>query len=211
MKAVVPALLTDKREKFVEMLEVCRSFTDYVQVDIMDGEFVPSRSILAQDLKGLNPNLRSEAHLMVINPLDWLDTFKSFGASRIIYHFEIEADHFKIINEIKNKGFEAGIAINPSTEIKDFEFLLDKVSVVLFLSVNPGFYGAPFIPQVLDKIKAFKKLYPNKLAGIDGGVKLTNAEAVSKSGVDYVCVGSALMQAQDPQIAYKELLKKVNG
>jgi len=211
MKAVVPALLTDEREKFVKMLEVCRSFTDYVQVDIMDGVFVPSRSISAKDLKGLKPSLKSEAHLMVVNPLEWLDVFKEFGSNRIVYHFEIKADHLKVIDEIKNRGFEAGIAVNPATKIKDFEFLLDKISVVLFLSVNPGFYGAAFIPEVLDKMKVFKKSYPDKFVGIDGGIKLANARAVSKSGADYICVGSALMQAKDPKEAYRELLEKVNG
>lgn len=211
MKPIVPALLTDQRDQLIKMLEVCKGFTDFVQVDVMDGVFVPSSSITASDLKGIKPAVMSEAHLMTVDPLGWLDVFKEFGSKRIIYHFEIEADHSKIIEEIKARGFEVGIAINPPTAIKDFIFLLDEVSVVLFMSVNPGFYGAAFIPEVLDKIKAFKKAYPDKVVGIDGGVKLENLKAVSDSGVDYICVGSALMKAPDPARAYKELLEKANA
>ncbi|MBU1113146.1 MAG: ribulose-phosphate 3-epimerase [Candidatus Omnitrophica bacterium] len=208
---IVPALLTDKKNKLIQMLEVCSGFCDFVQIDIMDGIFVPSKSLSLDDLKGLNIPVRSEAHLMVADPLEWLAAFKALGAEKLIYHFEIKKDHSALISEIKKNGLKAGLAVNPDTAIKDFEYLLDEVDTVLFMSVNPGFYGAQFIPGVLEKIKKFKTKYPDCLTGIDGGVKLSNARLIKSSGVDYICVGSAVLQSPDPQASYQELVKITNG
>ncbi|MBU1366657.1 MAG: ribulose-phosphate 3-epimerase [Candidatus Omnitrophica bacterium] len=202
MKTIVPAILTDNRGELIKMLKTCAEFADYVQIDIMDGEFVPSKSVTLADLEGLKTPLKSEAHLMVRDPLPWLPIFKKIGSERVIFHFEIEQDFLKIIEKIRKEEFEVGIAVNPSTEIDDFKFLIDKIDTILFLSVNPGFYGAPFIPGVLEKIKRFKKIYPHKLTGVDGGVKLDNLKEVKMSGVDYICVGSAILKNKNPNQAY---------
>lgn len=207
---IVPALLTDKKDDLCRMLEVCAQFTDYAQVDIMDGEFVPSRSVSLSDLSGLKSPLPCEGHLMVNDPLSWLESFKALGAERIVYHFEINKDHSQVIEAIGQAGFDCGLGINPKTQIDQFSHLVDKVSSLLFLSVEPGFYGAKFIPEVLEKIKEFKKLYPDKFIGIDGGIKLDNLAAVKSSGVDYVCVGSAILKAPDPASAYKDFLNLMN-
>lgn len=209
-KDIVPAILTDKKEELLDMVNSCSNFCDYVQVDIMDGQFVPSKSISVEDLEGVSFSAKSEAHLMVNEPLLWINSFKNAGSYRIIFHFEIKGDHLKIIDAIKKQGLEAGIAVNPSTRIKDFEPLINKVDCVLFMSVIPGFYGSKFIPEVLDKIKEFKKIYPNKCAGIDGGVKPENVSAVSKSGVDYICVGSAILKAPNPKEAYIKIKGLLN-
>lgn len=204
---IVPALLTDKRQDLKEMLDLCATFTNYVQIDIMDGEFVPSKSISQEDLRGLNTSLNTEAHLMVQKPLEWLDAFKKLGSQSMLFHFEINEDHAAIIEEIKGCGLKAGIAINPQTELKDIEHLVERIDSVLFMSVNPGFYGAPFIPQVLTKIKEFKKAFPKTISGIDGGVKLSNLKQVLDSGVDYVCVGSAILKSANPKEAFLSFQK----
>jgi ribulose-phosphate 3-epimerase len=164
-----------------------------------------------QDLLKIKPRTNSEAHLMVKKPLDWVETFKKVGSSRIIFHVEISENIPNIIKEIRKEKLQVGIAINPGTQIKDFSGLIDQVDVVLFMSVNPGFYGAAFIPEVLEKIKKFKKIYPDKTVGIDGGIKLDNIIEVKKSGADYICVGSAILKAASPEAAYQELVKKVYG
>ncbi len=208
---IVPALLTDKRDKLIEMMKTCSEFTDYVQVDIMDGLFVPSKSLSLQDLKGVKCPTRSEAHLMVSDPLIWLDTFKAFGAEKIVYHFEIAENHSRLISEIKNNGFKVGIAVNPPTKIDQFKSLLPELDSVLFLSVNPGFYGAAFIPEVLEKIKQFKAVCPDISVGIDGGIKLSNLKAAKEAGADCICVGSAILNSDDPQSAYRELVNIADG
>jgi ribulose-phosphate 3-epimerase len=206
---IVPAILTDKRDNLIKMIDICSEFTDYVQIDIMDGEFVPSKSIEQGDLKGLHPSLNSEAHLMVKEPMKWIETFREFGSQRIIFHFESSDSHRRIIDAVKNYGLQVGIAVNPSTPLKDFEYLCEYVDVILFMSVNPGFYGSAFIPAVLDKIKMFKSKYQKPLAGIDGGVKLDNLRKIVESGVDYICVGSAILKDKNPKEAFLKFKKWV--
>lgn len=208
---VIPALLTDKREKLIQMVDICAKFTDYVQIDIMDGEFVPSKSVTLQDLSGWKPPIRCEAHLMVSDPYPWLEPFRALGAERIVYHFEINGDHKKIIAKIREIGIGVGIAVNPSTEIADFQYLVEEVDTVLFMSVNPGFYGAAFMPEVLEKIRNFKDKYPQKQAGIDGGIKQDNLFQVKESGLDYVCVGSAILKNHNPAKSFREFVKLFDG
>ncbi|MDP2923236.1 MAG: ribulose-phosphate 3-epimerase [Candidatus Omnitrophota bacterium] len=206
---IVPALLTNDKEKLKRMLDVCSTFADYVQIDIMDGEFVPSRSITVNDISELSSPIPSEAHLMAKDPLLWVEAFKKFGSKRVIFHFEIRKEHLAIVETIKKAKLEVGLAVNPSTQIKDFEFLVSKVDTILFMSVNPGFYGAKFIPDVLEKIKKFKEMYPAKLVGIDGGIKFDNVSKVAQSGVDYICIGSAILKESDSKKAYLKILNQL--
>jgi len=208
---IVPALLTDKKDELAVMVKLCSQFCDYVQIDIMDGKFVPSKSISIEDLKDFKAGVRCEAHLMVNDPLEWIEPFKIIGADRIIYHFEIEKDHNEIISEIKKAGLGVGLGINPSTKVDDFKSLADKVDTVLFMSVNPGFYGAKFIPEVLDKIKEFKRQFPAVSVGIDGGIKLDNMLSAKKAGADYICVGSAILKSSSPGKEYLKFSKLFNG
>ena len=208
---IVPALLTSKREELIQMVDICAEFTDYVQIDIMDGEFVPSQSVTFGDLAGWKSPIRCEAHLMVSDPYEWIQTFKTLGANRIIYHFEIKKDHKKIITKIREMGMGVGLAVNPSTEIDDFRYLVGEIDTVLFMAVNPGFYGAPFIPQVLEKIRNFKNKYPQKQIGIDGGVKQDNLLQVKAAGLDYVCVGSAILKTDNPAKSFGEFAKLFDG
>ncbi|MFH1771937.1 MAG: ribulose-phosphate 3-epimerase [Candidatus Omnitrophota bacterium] len=207
---IVPALLTNNEGSFRRMVDKCASFADFIQIDIMDGEFVPSKSVGKEAIKNIKFPVPSEAHLMVKDPLGWVDLFKSAGSRRIIFHFEIGGGLLPVIEGIKQKGLEVGIAINPPTDISEFEYLTDKVDVFLFLSVNPGFYGSAFIPGVLDKIRDFKKRYPKKIVGIDGGVKLDNLKSIAQTCVDYICVGSAIMAQDAPAGAYLQFKKIVS-
>jgi ribulose-phosphate 3-epimerase len=177
----------------------------------MDGEFVPSLSVGRPELGGLKLPLSCEAHLMVSRPLDWFEALGKIGIKKLIYHFEIQAEHKNILSEIKRAGLGAGIAVNPDTKISEFEFLLEGTDSVLFMAVNPGFYGSPFIPGVLEKIKAFKKKFPKVHTGIDGGVKLDNLIEVRDSGVDYICVGSAIFKEKNPRLAFEKFQRIANG
>ncbi|MFH1768189.1 MAG: ribulose-phosphate 3-epimerase [Candidatus Omnitrophota bacterium] len=206
---IIPAILTDDKDEFVKMLSVCKKFAPYLQIDVMDGQFVPSCSVDMKSLVGLKSPLGCEAHLMVNDPLPWIDVFKEFGAERIIFHYEIVFDRERVINRIRQKGLSAGLAVNPDSKIEDFRYLIDKIDLVLFMSVVPGFYGAKFIPSVLDKIKEFKRLYPAKKTAIDGGIKIDNVKEVFDIGIDHICVGSAVLKAVSPQDAYKQFLAAV--
>lgn len=208
---IVPALLTDNKDEFIRMLNTCQEFAPYVQIDIMDGEFVSSKSIDMADVKGLKYPLRSEAHLMVEDPLRWIVPFKEFGSERIIFHYEIQKDKEEVIGAIRSHGLQVGLAVNPGTSIDEFRHLVEKIDGILFLSVVPGFYGSQFMPQVLEKIKEFKVLYPRTTIGIDGGIKMDNMKEISRLGIDYICIGSALMKHASPKEAYQKLLEVISG
>lgn len=187
------------------MLHQTERFTDYVQVDIMDGQFVPSSSITWEHLAVLSPKLKWEAHLMVLKPEEYLAGFRKAGAQKLIFHFEATTSPTEVISQARKLGLKVGLAVNPETEIPAFLPLADKVDSVLFLTVHPGFYGAKFLPEVMDKVTAFRKVRPQAEIGIDGGIKESNIANVSRSGVNVIYVGSAIFRQPDPAQAYRQL------
>lgn len=202
---IVPAILTDNTATLENLIRQTDKFTDYAQVDFMDGHFVPSSSISCKDIVSLKPKFNWEAHLMVLQPEDCLDDFKKAGAKKIIFHFEAVASQWKMIKLIKDLGMKVGMAINPETSINAFKEMVPEIDSVLFMAVHPGFYGAKFLPETLDKIKEFRKTYFKTEVGIDGGVKETNIVEIARSGVDVICVGSAIFLQPDPGAAYRRL------
>lgn len=204
---IVPALLIDDKEALVKMIRACESFTDYIQIDIMDGAFVPSSSITAGDLQEVPTTLRMEAHLMVNSPEACVEDFKKAGAFKIIFHFEATKEPEMVINIVRESELEVGLAINPETELHHIESLLDKVDSILFLSVNPGFYGAKYIPEVLDKVRVLRLARPQYKIDMDGGIKADNLLEIKEAGVDMACVGSAILKAENPKAAFLKLKK----
>jgi ribulose-phosphate 3-epimerase len=168
---------------------------------------VPSHSVSCQDIAGLKTKLRWEAHLMVLHPEDCLEDFKQAGAEKIVFHFEAAPSPEKTIQAIRKLDLQAGLAVNPETTISDFSPLVKQVDSVLFISVHPGFYGAKFIPEVLDKIVALRKAYPEVEIGIDGGIKESNVAQVTRTGLDVICVGSAIFRESDPAASYRRLVE----
>ena len=202
---VVPAILTDDPRVLEKLVKQAETFTDYVQLDIMDGKFVPSRSVTCGDIAGLKTRLKWEAHLMVMHPEDCLEDFRGAGARGIVFHYEATDMPEKIILNIKKLNMKAGLAVNPETPIRAIKKLVAKLDNVLFLSVNPGFYGAQFIPEVLEKIVEFRKAYPKIATGIDGGIKENNIAQIARTGVDVIYVGSAIFLQSDPAASYRRL------
>lgn len=203
----VPAILTDDPKILEKLVSQTETFTDYAQFDIMDGQFVPSRSVSCEQIAGLKPKLKWEAHLMVQHPEDCLEAFRRAGAQRIVFHYEATPTPENILRKIKKLGMKAGLAVNPETPIASITPLVNKLDSVLFLSVNPGFYGAKFIPEVLDKIISFRKVYPKMEIGIDGGIKENNIGQIARTGVNVIYIGSAIFLQPDPAESYRRLKK----
>jgi ribulose-phosphate 3-epimerase len=202
---VLPAILTDDPATLEKLTRLAESFTDAVQFDVMDGKFVPSNSVSHKDIAKLRTKLSWEAHLMVLNPEDCLEDFKRAGAKKIVFHYEATKSPEKVIKAIKKLKMQAGLAINPETPLSVIKPLVKQADSVLFLSVHPGFYGAEFIPGVLDKIKEFRKIYTKMEIGIDGGIKESNIAQAASSGVNVICVGSAIFLKPDPAASYRHL------
>jgi ribulose-phosphate 3-epimerase len=203
---VVPAILTDDPKSLETMIQKVESFTDYAQIDIMDGKFVPSRSITWQDLTRVHPHLSWEVHLMVQQPEKHLRNYCQAGAQKAIFHFEATDKPRSVISLSKRLGVKVGIAINPDTPVSAILPVVDSVDSVLFLSVNPGFYGSKYIPGVLDKVKELRKAKPAIEIGIDGGMKENNVGQAAASGANVIFVGSAIILQPDPAASYHHLL-----
>jgi ribulose-phosphate 3-epimerase len=208
---VVPAILTDKPETLETMVRQTEKFTGYAQFDIMDGRFVPSRSVTVEPISRIKMKLKWEAHLMVIHPENYLEDFRKAGAEKIVFHYEATSAPDEVIALTRQLKLKVGLAVNPETPLSAFSRLIAKVDSILFLSVNPGFYGAKFIPGVLDKIAAFRKNQPEMEIGIDGGIKESNIASISRSGVDVIYVGSAIFLQPDPGESYRRLVSLANA
>ena len=116
----------------------------------------------------------------------------------------------KVIALVRELGRQTGLAVNPETPISAIAPLVGEVDSVLFMSVQPGYYGSPFIPEVLDKIRKFRRKYPDMEIGIDGGVKEGNITRIARSGVDVIYVGSAILLQPQPDESYHHLLALIN-
>jgi len=208
---IVPAVLTDKPEELKKMISQAEGFCDLVQIDIMDGKFVPSKSVSAEDLAKIETGLKLEIHIMVDEPTGYLEPFKRAGAKRIVFHYESKEDPSEVIRRIRALGLEAGIAINPETPVAAVEKFFRDIDILLFLSVNPGFYGSKFLPEVCEKAKTLKGRKDRPVVAMDGGIKADNILLIRDAGVDIACVGSGIYGKGDAKQNYQDLLKRLSG
>ena len=202
---VVPAILTEDPKALETMVHQVESFTTYVQFDIMDGRFVPSRSITHEHLTTLPTKLSWEAHLMVREPEGYLDSFRQAGAKKAIFHYEATSSSGEVISQARKLGLEVGLAVNPETFVSTILPLASKVDSVLFLTVHPGFYGSQFIPEVLDKVVELRRTHPEIEISVDGGIKENNIVQVARVGVDVIYVGSAIFLQPQPGESFRRL------
>ena len=169
-----------------------------MHIDVMDGEFVPSISIGLPVIKSIRKctDRIFDVHLMIEEPIRYIDDFADAGADIITVHAEACKHLDRTIDAIKEKGLIAGVAINPATSLSAIEYILNKVDMVLIMTVNPGFGGQNLIPYTIDKIRELKELLRrtgNKVdIEVDGGVKLDNVEEILSAGANIIVAGSAV-------------------
>ena len=203
---VVPAILTNDPRALGTMVHQAETFTPYVQFDIMDGQFVPSQSITWKHLANLSMKLDWEAHLMVLHPEDYLQGFHQAGAQKVLFHHEAASSPRKVISLARDLDLKVGLAINPETTASAILPLVNEVDSVLLLTVNPGFYGSKFIPEVMDKVAELRSARPDLEIGVDGGIKENNITQVARAGVDVIYVGSAIFLHPQPGESFRHLL-----
>jgi ribulose-phosphate 3-epimerase len=208
---IVPAVLTENPLELTKMLNQAVGYTDFVQIDIMDGRFVESHSINWRDIQRITPKPGWEVHLMVKSPVKKLAYYQKAGAAKAIFHFEATKDRAGVIAAARQLGLKIGMAVNPVTPVSSILPLADQLDSVLFMSVIPGFYGAKYIPEVLDKVHDLHAARPDLLLSIDGGINKDNILDVAATGVSEICVGSGIFRQPDPAAAYRNLTQMVNG
>ncbi|MBK8808918.1 MAG: ribulose-phosphate 3-epimerase [Bacteroidales bacterium] len=198
-------------QKDIEMLN--ESQADWFHIDVMDGVFVPNITfgfpIIKQIRKIATKPL--DVHLMIVNPERYLKSFMDAGADVLTVHIEACPHLHRTIQEIKDLGMKAGVAVNPHTSIVQLEEILDFADMILLMSVNPGFGGQKFITSTIEKIEKLKAMIVEKNAEtiiqLDGGVDIHNAADIVAAGVDCLVAGSAVFSADNPLIAIEQLKK----
>lgn len=174
----------------------------YVHIDVMDGMFVPSISFGLPVIKTIRPCTERmfDVHLMIEEPGRYIDEFAEAGADIITIHAEACTHLDRTIDQIKEKGLLAGVALNPATPISAIEPILGKVDMVLIMTVNPGFGGQKFIPYTMDKVKELRALLNQKRLKVDievdGGISLDNVSAILDAGANIIVAGSAVFQGE---------------
>lgn len=204
----MPSLLTENFDEFIIRLRQAESFTGYVQVDIMDGKFVETRSFPLEKINEINTPLLFEAHLMVDDPLSYTDRMKHPGLRKVIFHVEAVTEHRYLIDKIRDRGLVPGLAVKPETKVSDFRSAAEYADTLLFLTVDPCCYGHPFKPEVLKKVAEARKIFPHKVVSVDGGVSIENLKSFFDIGVDYVCVGSRIFLDGDPATNYRLFVQR---
>ena len=183
----------------------------WVHVDVMDNQFVPNLTIGPPVVKSIRPKTEKfiDVHMMVIEPEKLVEPFARAGADNITFHIEAADDPDSIIDLIKSCGCKAGVSIKPKTPLQDIIPILDKVDVILVMSVDPGIGGQGFLPGSSERISKTKKLLVDNclnrvLIEVDGGVKLHNAKEVIEAGADVLVAGSEVFNSDDPVQTIKD-------
>jgi ribulose-phosphate 3-epimerase len=186
----------------VSLLE--KGGADMVHIDVMDGHYVPNLSFGPMVVKAIRPltNIPFDVHLMMDNPMEFVDEFIEAGADSITVHAEVLPHLHRSLTYIKNKGIQAAVALNPSTPLCVLDYVLQDVDMILLMSVNPGFGGQEFIPGMLQKISELKerlfKANSNAIIQVDGGISLKNIRQVTEAGADCLVAGSSVYSTSDP-------------
>ena len=210
MGKIAPSILSaDFTRLGQEIREVEKAGADYIHIDIMDGHFVPNITIGPMIVKAARSvtSLPLDVHLMISEPDGFIDQFADAGASILTVHAETLNHLHRTIQHIRDKGVRPGLSLNPATPLDVLEYVLEDLDMVLLMTVNPGFEGQKFIPEVVPKLKRLRELIDKKGQDIeievDGGINLETIGQVSSAGADVFVAGSAIFYSED----YKETIR----
>ena len=202
---ISPSILSANFSKLGdEVRAIDEAGCDYVHIDVMDGHFVPNLTMGPDTVGALRGLAPLDVHLMVTDPLNFIESFADAGADVITVHAEAN-DTTAAIDAIHARGLKAGVAIRPSTPLSALDPWLDVAELLLPMSVEPGFCGQEFDEGTYDRIRALREARPDTLIEVDGGVTCENAAALREAGADILVSGSAIFGTEDPVAAARTI------
>ncbi len=202
---IFPSLLSANMGALQQEIETIDDFSDGIHFDVMDGNFVPNLTFGAPVLKQIHTRTFFDVHLMMVHPEQYIEDFINAGAEMISVHFEVCPHLHRVFQQIWARGKKAGVAINPTTSFACSKSAIAMADFVLVMSVNPGFGGQQFIPEVLEKIQEIRKNFPEKNIEIDGGINATTAELAKKSGANWLVAGNFIFGSANRKQAIESL------
>ena len=206
---IIPAIIAKNQNELDNKLARVIDYVDIIQLDVMDNKFVPNSSLFF-DFSLPKTNCKFEAHLMIQNPEEWIEKFGN-KVDTILVHYESDFNSNNLINLVKKLGKKFGFVLNPETKLQRISEFIDALDQVLIMTVNPGFYGSPFLPEMLEKIREIRSMKETLNIEVDGGITDKTIKLVENAGANMFVSGSYILKSENVLLSIKNLEDKLKN